>query len=254
MNALDKVVAILEAFLKEGGELRLTDLCEITGLSKSTVYVITHGLIDKGLLTQRGRRGTYFLGVKFIEFADLVKANLNVAEAAKPFLAELCEATNETAELVVRDGPYAVVVASVAANHLLSTQGTGKWAVRIPLHCTACGKVLAAFVAPDEWRSLRGTLELFAETPKTITDLATLERQLVTVRAEGVAVDDEEAETGIRSVAAAVRDASGDVVAAVDIIGAELRLGDDVMERYGDLVKGCAREISKALGYKAPAG
>jgi DNA-binding IclR family transcriptional regulator len=250
-NALHKIIAVFEAFLVEGEELRLSDLCRLTGLNKSTCYFIAQALVQQGYLTQAGKRGTYFLGLRFIELANVVRSKLNVADVALPFMTLLKDQLNETVELAVRDGAYCAVVAQVRADRLLAASGTGKWAARIPLHNTACGKVLAANVDADTWQALRPELILRRETPRTLTTLSALEEQLESIRRDGFAIDDEEAETGIRSLSAPIRGSSGDVIAAVLIIGPKSRLGRAQMEECKTLVTECANHISAAMGFSA---
>lgn len=254
MNALDKVIAILEAFLVEGRELRLSELCEITGLNKSTAHVVAQSLVDRGYLTQHGKRGTYFLGVRFIEYANVVQRNLHVGEVALPYLTEFCEQVNETAELAVRDGHHAAVLETVRSKQLLSVSGTGRWAAKISLHNTACGKVLLAHVDAGEWKKLRRSLDLTGDTPNTITHLAALEKHLAEVRQRGYAIDDEETEIGIRSIAAPVWNFSGEVVAALYVIGPKSRMTNAVMKEHTRLVKECASRVSRAMGFVAPDG
>ena len=252
MQALDKTLAILEAFLDEGEPLRLSDLAEKTGLNKSTTRVIASALVERGYLVQTEKRGKYFLGLKFIEFARVVEKQLSLRDVAVPFLTELMEQVNEVAELTVLDRDYVTVLVSVEAHRLLSVSGIGKWAVKIPLHQTACGKVLAAYLPAQEWAEIRDGLDLAVATPHTIATIDELEAELARVRAAGMAIDDEEAEVGIRSISVPVMDAAGTVIAAVDIVGPSLRLTDEMMNAYKPLVKGCALGISRALGYAGP--
>jgi DNA-binding IclR family transcriptional regulator len=151
----------------------------------------------------------------------------------------------------LRDGLVATVVASFEPDRLLSVSSAGKWAARLPLHQTACGKVLLAHMDPAEWQDVRDRLDLWPGSPKTIGDLAELERHLELVREQGLAVDDEEAELGIRSIAAPVRDGGGKVIAAIDIVGPKLRLTDEAMAEFKPLVRHCALSISRALGHGA---
>jgi IclR family transcriptional regulator, KDG regulon repressor len=249
VNALDKVVAMLEAFLPEGRGLRLSELCQITGLSKSTASALAHALIKRGYLRQDGERGPYFLGVRFIEFGNVVQMNLHVGEVARPFMTELCARANETVELAVRDGRHAAVLESVRGKRMLSAASdTGRWAARVSLKNTACGKILAAYMNPAEWKAIRGSIELTGGTAKTIVNAQALEKQLEEVRRSGSAVDDEEVELGIRSIASPVFDGNGRVCAALYIIAPKSRLTNTVMEEFAALVKACALQISKAMG------
>lgn len=251
MNALDKVINIIEAFLIDGDDLRLADLCRITGMNKSTAYVIAQKLVERGYLTQNGKGGSYFLSARFIELGNTVSHKLKVGDIALPYMTELNEEIDETVELCVRDGKYGAIISTVRANRLLSASGTGRWSARMTLHNTAYGKILAAYMNADEWEVIRDSLELVKDTPKTITDLDSLEKHLKMVRAKGVAVDDEETELGIRSVSAPIWDSNGVVIAGVCIIGPKLRIDRAKMTKYQTLIKECGLNISKAMGYVA---
>lgn len=249
MSALDKMISILEAFLPEGQELRLSQITQLTGINKSTAYVIAQALVERGYLSQSDKGGAYFLGLRFIELANVVREKLNVVDLASPHMKVLSEEVGETVELVVRDGNYGVIVATVRPERRLTAFGTGKWAARLPLYNTACGKILTAYAPPEEWRKLRANLKIIKETPKTITSMSALESHLEKVRIDGIAVDDEEAELGIRSVSAPVRDSTGAVIAAIDILGPKSRLTNSQINVLKPLVQDCGLRISKAMGY-----
>jgi IclR family transcriptional regulator, KDG regulon repressor len=249
MNALDKTIAIIEAFLAEGDELRLSELARITGMNKSTTYVIAQALVARGYLTQSEKRGSYFLGLRFIELANAVQRKLSVVDTAMPLMTALAQEVGDTVELAVRDGAFCAIVASVKPNRMLAASGTGKWAARVPLHNTACGKILAAYMPPGDWQELRSTLQIVRDTPKTIASLAAFETHLAKVRAEGLAIDDEEAEIGIRSISAPVYNSGGHVIAALLVIGPKSRLTNAQMTEYKPLVRNCAQRISRGMGY-----
>ncbi len=88
-------------------------------------------------------------------------------------------------------------------------------------------------------------------TPRTETDPAQLRKALARVRKTGYAVEDEQSEAGMRSLAAPIRDAEGRVVAAVGIAGPRQRLSEDVLAQFAPRVVETAQTISARLGYRA---
>lgn len=252
MNAIDKVFGILEAFLEDGRELKLSDLAQRNDLNISTTYVIASALVKKGYLAQREKRGKYSLGLKFLQFADVISRNLSVRSVALPFMEKLRNDVDENVALMVRDGEVAVVIAGVETDHMLTIGG--KWMSMAPLHAAAGGKVFAALMPPSEWARIRSTLRLERVTPNTITDWGLLETELERVRRESVAIDDEETGIGVRGVAAPIRGVGGELVATLDVVGVKLRMTDDRMDDIKRAVKARALEISEALGYNGPPG
>jgi len=90
-------------------------------------------------------------------------------------------------------------------------------------------------------------------TPKTKTTASEVRAALERVRRDGFAVEDEESEAGMRSVAAPIRNAAGDVVAAVGLAGPVQRLSDEVLARFAPKVVEAAETISVRMGYRSRA-
>jgi IclR family transcriptional regulator, KDG regulon repressor len=94
---------------------------------------------------------------------------------------------------------------------------------------------------------------LAPRTPRTETNPRSLRKALEQVRALGYAMEDEQSEMGMRSIAAPIRDAEGRVVAAVGIAGPMQRLDDAAIARFAPLVVNTAHVISARLGFRSPA-
>jgi len=108
---------------------------------------------------------------------------------------------------------------------------SGSVGTRAPVHSTAVGKALLAF-QPDE--VVDGVLArgLPASTPNTLTDARALRRELAAVRSRGYAIDDEESEVGLRSIAAPIRNDAGQVVASISIAGPAHRITKKALLRW----------------------
>src|SRR5262249_41677038 len=122
---------------------------------------------------------------------------------------------------------------------------------RAPGHCTSEGKALLAFRSPDIVERIVGS-GLKAWTPRTIVKSHALGVELAAVRKRGFAMDDEEYEVGLRSVAAPIRDHRGNVVATISIAGPTQRVSRKVMQAYAGEVVAAAAAISQRLGYVPP--
>jgi DNA-binding IclR family transcriptional regulator len=117
---------------------------------------------------------------------------------------------------------------------------------RAPLHLTSVGKLFLAHEDPQRVRAYATRTGLTGHTRNSITDVARLERELATVRAQGSARDDEELELGVRCMAAGVFDDQGKLVAGLSVSAPADRLEESWLEK----VKDTAAQISAALGYR----
>lgn len=214
-TVLGKAVAILRSFRAEDGVLPLAELVRRTGLPKATVHrvagdLVGHRLLDRSPAGYRLSGGLFELGMR-------ASAERTLLELATPFLQDLYERTNETVHLGVREGRDVVYVAKIGGHRQVAAPSrTGG---RMPLHCTAIGKVLLAH-ADDELRAqvLSGPLE--RRTPHTVVAPGLLRGQLNRVLETGIAYEREESRTGLLCVAAPVLDPDGlHAVAAISVAG-----------------------------------
>ena len=202
---LDKAVGVLRVAAAE--PCGLAELCERTGLPRATAHRLAVGLEVHGLL-HRGSDGKWRPGPAL---AELAAGGVDpLLEAAASVLPRLRDITGESVQLYRRDGTQRVCVAAAEpASGLRDTVPVGS---RLPMTAGSGAKVLAAWAEPAVQRSL-------------LTDARFNERALVDVRRRGWAQSVAERESGVASVSAPVRDAGGNVVAAVSVSGPIERIG-----------------------------
>jgi DNA-binding IclR family transcriptional regulator len=121
--------------------------------------------------------------------------------------------------------------------------------VRKPAYCTAEGQAILAFAHDDVIERVIAA-GLTARTPKTVTSPEKFLRELGAIRNRGCAVEDEESEIGMISIAAPIRDDSGEVVAAVGIAGPVTRLSKKSIAAVAPHVVATADQVSARLGYR----
>ncbi len=220
---VNKGLDILEAFLQQPGEIGISDLSKLSRLNISTAYRIASTLVGRGYLCQKREKGKYSLGMRFLAFGSMLKKGIKVRNVALPFLEKLHEEAGEPVNLALLDSDSAVYI-----EHIDSTQTQTLLRTftsegnRVPLHCTGIGKVFLACMKDEEVRFLTRTLPRY--TDNTITTFGKLKKELLIVRREGVAVDDEEREIGVKCVASPIKDWNGHVVAAISVSGPSARL------------------------------
>jgi IclR family KDG regulon transcriptional repressor len=249
-RSLQQAMKVLDALLEARTPLKLEEISALTELPKSTAYRITANLLQGQYLveTEEG----YWLGLKMMRFGALVEENLDLKQQASPLLARLRDQLNETVHLGVLDHEMRVVyLEKLSGGHAIGLMAS-RVGITVPIHCTALGKMLAAFRPEHEIRDWIRSHGLKPYTEATITSEEAFFRELAELRLRGCAVDHAEYEPGVHCIAAPVRDRTGEVVAAISVSGPHTRmpeplLGSSMAQRAVET----AAEISRALGYFA---
>ena len=214
-TVLGKAVAVLRCFTPEDQVLTLAELCRRTGLAKGSAHriaadLVGHQLLDRVPAGYRLSGGLFELGMR-------AAVERTLLELAMPFLQDLYERTHETVHLGVAEGREVVYVVKIGGHR--QAPAPSRVGGRMPLHCTAIGKVLLAHAEPELRREvLGGPLE--RRTPHTVVAPGLLRRQLGRVLETGVAFEREESRMGLLCVAAPVLAEDGrTAVAAISVTG-----------------------------------
>jgi IclR family transcriptional regulator, acetate operon repressor len=242
-TAVDRGADLLVRVLESERPVALTELATATGIPKSTASRLVSALERRGLIEQDGQRGRLRPGPAILRVAERGMLERNVVELARPSLDVLAEASGETINLAVpaRDGVEHV--AQVDSRHFL---GSGQWLGRsVDYHCTAVGKVFMAF-----GRATLSAQPLRRHAPDTITDPQTLRSELEAVRHAGCATAVDELEPGLAAMAAPVRGARGDVIAALSISGPTLRMTPMRIHELQPILIEEAHALSRRLGHR----
>ena len=171
---------------------------------------------------------------------------LTVKEAT-PHLKELVRKCNETVHLGVLEGGEVLYLAKEESSQTIRMISyVGK---RAPLHCTALGKVLLAFLPEEERKKILKQEELPRLTDNTITDRNKLEKELSKIQIQGFALDREENEKDVRCIAAPIRNYRGEVIAAISISSPVFRIDKNAQNNLKVALIETSRKISKRLGY-----
>lgn len=202
---LDKAVGVLRATAKE--PCGLSELCERTGLPRATAHRLAVGLEVHGML-QRGADGRWRPGPTLGELAS--RSGDPLMEAASLVLPRLRDVTGESVQLYRREGLQRVCIA--AAEPSSGLRDTVPIGARLPMTAGSGAKVLAAWADPALQRAV-------------LAEARFSERVLADVRRRGWAQSVAERESGVASVSAPVRNAAGQVIAAVSVSGPVERIG-----------------------------
>ncbi len=250
VRALERGLRLLEV-LGSGEMLSLSELARRTELTPSTAYRLLETLRRRGFVDWEETTGLWRIGMRAYEIGQAFCHPNSLSALALEAMQQLVARVNETINLAVLDGTEAVYIQQVESNQMLRM--FTRLGARVPLHCTGVGKVLLAWRPEDEVHQLLGPEPFVAFTPKTLTRLDDVRRELAQVRQQGYALDCEEREIGVRCLAAPVRDATGRVVAALSLSAPAIRLPDDRIPRLVPLVLETARTLSLRLGWQPDA-
>jgi len=249
-----KALSILSILATEKNGLGMMELAKKIGLNRSTVYRLVSALSESGFVRQDPVTQKYSLGLKIIELAGHMLAEMEVREVARPLLQRLMRLTNETIHLGIlgRGGAsggeviYIDKIDGPEAVGLLTSVGK-----TLPAYVTAMGKAIMAYLPEQDLEDVLDRQSFEARTENTITDKQAFRDHLKIVRSRGYATDNEENRLTACCIGAPVFDVNGDAVAAISISGPSFRMTPKKMSALSEPLKATALEISKGLGYQA---
>ena len=247
LSTVRNAARLLKVFRSREADLGVSELARRLGLGKSTVHRMLTTLVAEGLIEQNPRTGGYRLGIVMFELGEAVRVHLDLHAAVGPVLSELRAQTGESSQVGVLDGHEVVYVDRLESAHSLRLfTETGR---RVPVHCTSSGKVLLAYLPEARRQAVLRVAPLTALTPHTITDRSQLAAELDRVRRRGWAEAVNEREIGVASIAAPVRDISGEVVAAISIGVPLARCSVMALRRLAPVIMEAAEAASRRLGW-----
>ena len=249
IQSVSHALDILESFTKTEDELGVTELSKRLGLHKNNVFRLLATLEHRGYIEQNRTTENYRLGPKTLQLGSIFIEQRECRRQARPVLESLMEGTGETAVVAVLRANKVIYMDSVESGR--TVRAVSRIGAMLPAHCTAVGKVQLAFLPSAEIERLFPDRELFPKTALTLQTREELINALTAIREKGYAIENEECDLEVKSIAAPVRDFSKNVIAAVGIVAPANRLGDELLEKNGFIaqVKDAANALSEKLGY-----
>ena len=242
---------VIRSFGAAAPRQTLTEVADATGLTRAGARRILLTLHTLGYVRMEGR--VFELTPKILDLGFAYLTSMPMWHSAQPVMDALVEQVHESCSIAVLDGQDVVYVMRVHTHKIMSTNlGIGS---RLPAFWTSLGRVLLAELPGHELQHLLDTRDRSQFTRFTIQDEAALLAQIAQVREQGWCLLNQELEEGLTSVAAPIRNASGQVVAAMNISGQANRTTPEIMhsELLPQLVQAAAR-VSGMLGFQAGRG
>src|SRR3954466_3294797 len=248
--AVERALGMLEAVAQEPDGLSNAEISRKLQIPKSSASYILRTLEQQNYLHRDEETAKYRVGLKILSLSRGALSGIDVREVALPIMRHLMEKTTLTCHLAILDGPVAVYIEKVEPQGFIRMD---TWVGRrMSVHATSVGTALAAHIPQDQLQKIVAERPLEKRTPKTITTLPRLLKELERVRNLGYAIEDEENNLGARCLGAPVFNQHGAIEASLGLSGTINQVNSETMPRIVAALKDAARHLSMQLGHRAP--
>ena len=215
MASLARGLTVLRAFSQQRPSQSISQLSVKTEIPRAAVRRCLHTLERLGYVGHDAERRTFTLRPKVLSLGYAYLSSVPLVTLAQPVLDRLSESLHESASMAVLEAGEIVYVArSRTTRRIMSVDlNVGS---RLPAYCTSLGRVLLASLPPQEFARHLAETQPIRYTPRTLMAKEQLRAAIDKVRDDGYSIVDEELEIGLRSIAVPVRDARGNVAAAIN--------------------------------------
>ena len=244
MTSLARGLAVLRTFSDSRRPLTIAQISQKTGIPRAAVRRCLHTLKQLGYA--EAEMNNFSLRPKVLTLGYSYLSSTPLAVSSQPCLNSISHTLNESCSLAVLDDSEVLYVARSATSRVMSVAlNAGS---RLPAYCTSLGRVMLAHMAPGELDAYLARTRLRPMTERTVASPQQLREILAGVREDGYAINDEELELGLRSIAVPVRGASGKVLAALNVGAQASRVSAAQMrEEFLPVLQRGAQELSMLL-------
>lgn len=254
-NKSDNVAAVLKVFsvletLAEEGRSTLSDISQRAMTSKATTHRLLQTMVDLGYAEQEDETEKYRLTLKLFGLgARTLRGQSQLLQIADSAMGVLSRETGESVNLGVMDDREQRVAYIHKYDSIYSLSMNSPLGKRNPLHSTSLGKALLAFRDETEIDERLSKMTFEKLAPKTITDEATLRKQLSRIRQDGYSEEVEESEVGVRCIAVPIRDHLGKSIAAISVSFPLFRYDPAREPTYIRMLLEAGLKSSRTLGF-----
>ncbi len=246
-GSLEKAIQILSLFDSGVAELSAQDISKALSIPQSTTYNYLKVFLQNEFLQKNEKTNKFFLGFKIFKLGIFAAENISLVKIARPHLESIAARSKETTVLTVIDGVDVLCVDSVDSPKLVKL--TMKKGVRLPLHAGAPSKALLAYQAPAFIDDLITGDALVKLNKNTITQPEALERELATIRCQGISTSNSEVDLGAAAISVPIFDHNGGAIASISLVGLTEAIFREDNQILIDLLKAASEKISSELGY-----
>jgi IclR family transcriptional regulator, acetate operon repressor len=250
VQSVDRALQIIETLAEDDQGYRLSDLAIRAGLSTSTAHRLLTTLEKRRFVQFDRTKSRWHVGARSFTVGATFARRRNFTALAVPHLRKLRDQTRETSNLAVVDDELIIVLTRMESREIM--RSLTKVGGRVAMVASGVGKAVLATYSDADVSAIIHRHGMPRLTEKSIVRPSALFRELRTIRGQGYAVDDEEAQIGLRCVAAVVRNDCAEPLAAISVSGMTSRVTDERLPMIGRMVREVAAELTAALGGVMP--
>ena len=246
IQSVHRALDIWEFLIDSGNGFTLSTIAEKCGLNKTTAFHLLKTLESRGYVEQSFDTQFYKIGWKSYEISTKIFDTGIFLQAGKPYLEQLSDEFNETSFLCQYckiDGHYESLcqyqIESSNPLHTIAPIGT-----RMPLHCTAAGKIYLTGLCEDMFDKVFGEGALIAFTENTITDKSILHKQVSKIKKDGFCIEREEFQTGVCTIAVPVVKYTGRIIFSLVMSMPTQRATEERLAKMVEIMKPMAKSLS----------
>jgi len=242
--SLARGLRVIEAFDGHPQGLSIADISRATELSRAAVRRLLITLELLGYIESNGRK--YRLRHRVLHLGTSYLSSNSLATVSLPAVQKITDELGESSSVCVLDGDEVLCIAGAVRRGLMALDvSTGS---RLPVHCTAAGRVLLAALNEDQLPAHLERIELKALTAKTIVSREVLTRDIRRVGEQGFSIIDEELETGIRAIAVPIVSKEGHIAGSLGVGALAARVSlEELQSRFLPTLRDHARAIGQSI-------
>lgn len=245
IGSVIKAMDVIDFIAHSKKEVGVTEISEGLNYGSSGTYHILNTLKQCNILVQNEETKKYGLGLKLWKIGMLAYGKNHISNILRPYLKKLKEETGETANLTVLDNNNIVYIAQEESDKLVKMfTTTGAIA---PIHCTAAGKVLLAYMDEEEREDTINSIKLDKFTDKTIVTKEDLLEEIEEIKSRGCGFDSEEREIGVSCIAAPIFDLHDETLGCITISGPTGRFTKENKENWTKIILDISNEANNYL-------
>jgi DNA-binding IclR family transcriptional regulator len=246
IRAVDRAIDILNAFTLDQPALTIEQIMKQTGLARATAYRLLYTMERRGLIRYDKDKLQYRLGLRFLQYSDIVTTSLDVVQEAGEILDNLHLKTGHTILMtLVEDTHMLYVFKREIPTGLKYSSSVGE---RRPLTYGAVGRAALAFQPPEVVERLLAE-PVPAYTPYTVTDPAAIREELKQVRSTHLYTEVDQTNLGVTAIGSPVFRSDGTAIGAIGMVCPSVQITKEQLEEAKVMLMDAAKLISSRMGY-----
>lgn len=249
-SIVHKLFALLSVISAAKKPLTFSEIVEETGLNKSTIHRLLAIGVEENAIRFDGQRKVYLIGPRVFDMVRNAYSGYDIHEIALDEMLRLQRLFDANVTIGVPSGLEVVYLRVLESSH--SMGGVQRPGMREPVHCSASGKALLAFLPPI---ILDAKLADYAFTPltaQTVTSYEDFKKELQFVRDHGYARNDREEYDHFLGISAPIFNYLGEAIAVLNIWSSHPRHTIEDLMGWSDELKGSTQQITEMIGGIVP--